>query len=60
MRGERLRREQQRLSRLRALADEGFAQIDQGQGIELQGAQIARFVRALGRAAVRKRRRRPP
>jgi hypothetical protein len=51
--------EQDRLRALRALVAEGLDQLDQGQGLELEGTrQISEFVRDLGRRAVARRRRR--
>ena len=43
---------QQRIERLRALAAEGFSQLDQGLGIELEGREhIEQFIAKLGQQA---------
>jgi antitoxin ParD1/3/4 len=49
------RQERQKLALLRKLAAKGFDQLDQGQGIELQGAeQIEGFVRGIGQRAAKR------
>jgi antitoxin ParD1/3/4 len=51
--------EQQKLNLLRALAEEGFGQLDQGQGIELRGErQLASFIRRIGQRTTKTTRRR--
>jgi antitoxin ParD1/3/4 len=54
------REEQHKLDLLRALATEAFDQLDQGEGIALEGAdQLARYIAGLGkRGAAAGRRRR--
>lgn len=55
------RENQEKLTLLRALAAEGFEQLDQGQGLELNGPrQLARHIGKIGRraaASVKRRRR---
>ncbi len=46
------REEQQKLALLRSLAAEGFDQIDQGLGIEIDGAdQLSKYIAGVGRRA---------
>lgn len=46
------REDRQKLALLKSLADEAFQQIDQGQGIELEGEeQLTNFISRIGRRA---------
>lgn len=46
------REEREKLDMLKALANEGFDQIEQGQGIEINGEkQLTRFISRIGRRA---------
>jgi antitoxin ParD1/3/4 len=46
------REDEEKLKALRALAGEGFAELDQGQGIEIKGRpQLESFIGRLGRPA---------
>ncbi len=48
------REDEQTLAALRSLAAEGFQQLDQGQGVELNGRrQLAAFVSRTGRRAAK-------
>jgi antitoxin ParD1/3/4 len=47
---ERSKRRERKLAKLRALVEEGFAEIDRGLGIELNGEEeIAEFISQIGR-----------
>jgi antitoxin ParD1/3/4 len=49
---ERAQEESEKLAVLRSLASEGFRELDQGQGIILDGQQqLAKFIGAIGRQA---------
>jgi hypothetical protein len=46
----RTRKEQEKLKLLRSLAAEGFDQLDQGQGIEIDGPErLADYIAGVGR-----------
>ena len=49
------REEREKLALLRKLATEAFAQIDQGQGIKIEGEkELAEFIHKIGKRAVRR------